>query len=75
MRIISKSRNHFRGTHKGHTVEIEREGPSRFYIRVYSGFGYAYDGYAPADITTMVAAKREALRGHACEPLASCRRR
>lgn len=63
MRIISKSRNHFHGTHKGHIVEIEREGPSRFYIRVYSGLGYAYDGYAPDDITSMAAAKREALRG------------
>lgn len=64
MRIISKSRTHFRGTHKRHSIEIERERDGRFYIIVTAFSGaHAYDGWAPATITTMAAAKREAIRG------------
>lgn len=63
MRIISKSRTHFHGTHKGHTIEIEREPDGRFYIRVFSDHGYAYNGWAPEDCRTMADAKREAIRG------------
>lgn len=65
MRIISKSRTHFSGTHKGHEIEIDRESDGRFYIVVKclkSGL-YAYDGWAPDEVRTMPAAKREALRG------------
>lgn len=70
MRIISKSRWHFHGTHKGYSIEIERERGgryeemrNRFYIIVKNDFGYAYDGWAPEGITTMKEAKAEALRG------------
>jgi len=64
MRIVSKSRTHFHGTHKGHSIEIERERDGRFYIIVKSFSGsYAYDGWAPETVTTMAAAKREAIRG------------
>lgn len=70
MGAISKSRNHFHGTHKGHEIEIERERPPvesfgerHFYIRVFNEWGHSYDGYAPAGVTTMAEAKREALYG------------
>lgn len=64
MRILSKSRNHFRGTHKGHTIEIQKEPDGRFYIIVKDfGGSYAYDGWAPNDVRTMPAAKREAIKG------------
>lgn len=70
MRIVSKSRNYFHGTHKGYEIEIERERPPvesfgerHFYIRVFDGYGHAYDGYSPAGVTTMAEAKREALYG------------
>lgn len=82
MRTTSKSRNHFHGTHKGYQIEIERERPPfesfgerHFYIRVFNGYGYAYDGYSPADVTTLAEAKREALYG-AClkvRPAPLCR--
>lgn len=66
MRIISKGRDHFLGTHKGYTIDIEKEPDGSFYIRVYNpeiSFGTAYDGWAPEHIRTMKDAKREALRG------------
>lgn len=63
MRIISKSRNHFHGTHKGGEIEIERESDGRFYIRVrWKDGGYLFDGWA-RNATTMREAKREAIRG------------
>lgn len=72
MRIIENRRNHFVGTHKGATIEIVREHPpfegfeckSRFYIWVIArDGGMLYDGCCPVGITTMAAAKREAIRG------------
>lgn len=64
MRIISKSRGSFTGTHKGHTIEIQKEPDGRFYIIVTDFAGlYAYDGWAPDEIRTMPAAKREAIKG------------
>lgn len=67
MRIIEKTRGYFRGTHKGATIEIEREpGAShrKFYIRVTHADGcMMYDGYSPEGIETMAEAKREAIRG------------
>jgi predicted RNase H-like HicB family nuclease len=64
MRIISKSRTHFYGTHKGHTINIEKESDGTFYIIVKDERGsYAYDGWAPNDVRTMAQAKREAIRG------------
>lgn len=63
MRIISKDRHHFRGTHKGAIIEIEREKGGRFYICVFNDAGYCYDGYAPKEIRKMADAKREAIRG------------
>lgn len=76
MRTISKSRNHFHGTHKGYQIEIERERPAvealgglkHFYIRVYNDNGYAYDGYSPVGVTTLAEAKREALYGACLKP-------
>jgi hypothetical protein len=66
MRIISKSRKHFLGTHKGAEIDIEREDDGTFYIRVRARLGeggHLYDGYAPASVSTMREAKREAIRG------------
>ena len=70
MRILEKNRGYFRGTHKGATIEIERgctevlDGTSHFYIQVRArDGGHLYDGYSPPGITTMAAAKREAIRG------------
>lgn len=70
MRIVSKSRDHFHGTHKGAVIEIDREKPSpprghscRFYIRVFDDHGYRYDGWSPKGVDTMAEAKREAVRG------------
>ena len=67
MRTIEKSRGYFRGTHKGATVEIERDHdiPARkFYIRVtHADGGMMYDGYSPEGIETMAEAKKEARRG------------
>lgn len=75
MRTLSKSRNHFHGTHKGYEIEIDRERPAvesfgerHFYIRVFNEHGHAYDGYAPADLTTLAEAKREALYGAGLKP-------
>jgi hypothetical protein len=75
MRTISKSRNHFRGTHKGYDIEIERERPPvesfgerHFYIRVFNDYGHAYDGYSPSGVTTLAEAKREALYGACLKP-------
>jgi hypothetical protein len=64
MRIVSKSRNHFHGTHKGAEIEIERERNGRFYIivRAKDG-GLLYDGWAPESLANMRAAKIEAIRG------------
>lgn len=72
MRIISKSRTHFHGTHRGCEIVVEREPVSliypglrhRFYITVtHADGGHLYDGWAPEDITTMKQARQEALRG------------
>lgn len=64
MRILAKTRTHFLGAHKGATVHIEKEPDGRFYIMVtYRDGGHLYDGWAPKEITTMKAAKVEALRG------------
>ncbi|MBV8474094.1 MAG: hypothetical protein JO107_14840 [Hyphomicrobiales bacterium] len=64
MRIITKSRGHFHGTHKGATIIIDRDPDGTFYIIVTgkSG-GHLYDGWAPHHIRTMLEAKREAVRG------------
>jgi hypothetical protein len=77
MRIQESRRGYFRGTHKGALIEIEREreplGDGVFYIRVRGDNGEGsllYDGWAPAKITTMPQAKREAIRG-ACLELKS----
>lgn len=68
MRIIKSSRSYFRGTHKGYEIEISRDHQfedRHFYIRVWSLASgmHAYDGYSPAGVTTIAAAKREARRG------------
>jgi hypothetical protein len=64
MRIISKSREHFCGMHKGGHIDIEREKAGRFYIIVrWSDGGLLYDGWAPDTVRTMAEAKREAIRG------------
>lgn len=68
MRIISTSRRHFVGTHKGATIEIDRETEGRFHPRFYitvrwKDGGLLYDGWAPAKIRRMTDAKREAIRG------------
>lgn len=67
MRIIETGRGYFRGTHKGCSIEIERDRDDpdrRFYIMVRAPDGSGlYDGWAPAEITTIAAAKKEALRG------------
>jgi hypothetical protein len=64
MRILGKSRNHLLATHKGATIEIERESDGRFYIIVkWKDGGTLYDGWAPESVHTMAAAKREARRG------------
>ena len=64
MRVISKDRTHFCGTHKGAHIHIEKEPDGKFYIIVtWSDGGKLYDGWAPPEIRTMREAKREALRG------------
>lgn len=72
MRIVSKDRKHFHGTHKGCEIIVEREKPAgdpdvwggNFYIQVRGKDGcYLYDGYSPAGVNTMAEAKREAVRG------------
>lgn len=67
MRILEQRRGYFRGTHKTCTIEIERDREyldRHFYIRVQTvEGGHLYDGWSPEGITTIKAAKREALRG------------
>ncbi len=67
MRIIEQGRGFFYGTHKGHTIQIDKDWDDdrrRFYIIVKAPCGMsAYDGWAPEAVTTMRAAKREAIRG------------
>lgn len=67
MRILEQRRGYFRGTHKGCTIEIERDRhhpANAFYITVTAPDGcHLYDGWAPAEITTIPAAKREAMYG------------
>jgi len=64
MRILSKDKSHFRGTHKGALIEIEREKDGRFYIIVrWKDGGIMYDGWAPDHVRRMKDAKREAVSG------------
>lgn len=69
MRIIEKTRTSFRGTHKGATIEIERDpmpgNPERkFYIIVrWKDGGYLYQGWSPEGVNTMAEAKRDAIKG------------
>lgn len=64
MRIQEQSANNFFGTHKGATIQIDREPDGRFYILVWDSDGFmAYDGWAPCETRTMAEAKREAIRG------------
>lgn len=63
MRVQFQSSTSFVGTHKGSTIDIERESDGRFHIRVFNESGYGYDGWAPDTVTTMQEAKREAIRG------------
>jgi hypothetical protein len=64
MRVIEKSRGYFAGTHKGASLQIDREPDGRFYIIVKArDGGYRYDGWAPENVRTMAEAKREAIRG------------
>ncbi len=64
MRILKQTRREFHGTHKGASIDIDRELDGRFYIIVTaSSGGYLYEGWAPEGITTMAAAKKEAIRG------------
>lgn len=72
MRILSKSRKHFQGTHKGATIEIEREPDGRFYIQVrWKDGGMMYDGWAPDEVRRMKDAKREAIRGACLDSIES----
>ena len=69
MRIKSRDRRHFQGSHKGCDIEIERELDGRFYIIVtHSDGGHLYNGWAPEGVRTMAAAKREALYGSCLAP-------
>jgi hypothetical protein len=62
MRVISKSTKHFLGTHKGATIDIEKEPDGTFYIIVTgANGGKRYDGWAADDIRTMREAKRDAI--------------
>lgn len=67
MRILEQRRGYFRGTHKGCSIEIERDrdvSDRHFYIRVEAADGgYLYDGWSPEGVTTIAQAKREALVG------------
>ena len=68
MRIVSKSCQHFLGTHKGAEISIEREHDPNvsgaFYIIVTAtDGGCLYDGWSPPGVLTMAEAKREAIRG------------
>lgn len=64
MRILDKGRNYLSATHKGASIEIERESDGRFYIIVkWKDGGTLYDGWAPETVRTMAAAKLEARRG------------
>jgi len=63
MRVIHQSAKSFLGTHKGSTIEINREHDGRFYICVFNECGFGYDGWAPNDIRAMPEALKEAIRG------------
>jgi hypothetical protein len=64
VRILSQSRGHFSGTHKGAWIEIDREANGRFYIVVtWKDGGRLYDGWAPQSVRTIREAKAEAIRG------------
>lgn len=64
MRVISKSRDHFYGTHKGAVLDLQREPDGRWYIIVTGRDGhYRYDGWAPIAIRSAKDAKAEAVRG------------
>lgn len=64
MRVQKQTAKHFIGTHKGASIEIERDREGRFYITVrWKDGGALYDGYAPVEVCSMAQAKREAVRG------------
>ena len=64
MRIIAQTRTEFSGTHKGASIDIQREPDGTYYIIVKARDGsYLYDGWAPKHVTNMRLAKIEALRG------------
>lgn len=75
MRTLEKRRGYFHGTHKGATIQIERDRADerrRFYIIVWwKDGGRLYDGWAPEEITTMAEAKREAIKGAGLLPVAA----
>lgn len=69
MRTIEKGRCYFHGTHKGATIDIERDTAPfdlerKFYIIVRGkAGGYLYQGCSPAGVNSMAEAKREAIKG------------
>lgn len=64
MRIKTETADYFVGSHKGGSIEIDREPDGRFFIQVrWKHGGYMYNGWAPDDVTTMADAKREAIKG------------
>lgn len=72
MRILEHRRGYLRATHKGSTIEIERDRghhAKAFYITVTApDGGHLYDGWAPDDVQTMDEAKREAFYGCGWKP-------
>lgn len=75
MRNISQTQDSFFGTHKGASINIDRDQnhPERaFYIQVRGSDGsYLYDGWAPYEVRTIAAAKREAVSGACLDDLAN----
>ena len=72
MRILEQRRGYFRGTHKGCTIEIERDRDHHaqaYYITVEAADGgKLYDGWAPNDVRTIAEAKLEAFYGCLWKP-------
>lgn len=64
MRTINESAEHFYGTHKGATLDIQLDDDDRWYIIVkWKDGSYMYDGWAPENVRTLKEAKAEAVRG------------
>ncbi len=63
LETIERTDEHFYGLYRGAYIEIELPGACGFYIKVWNGGGYSYDGHADSDVETIDDAIEDAIDG------------